>query len=119
MKRTIQFRNVVTNSNIADGVHGPRLGLEDVSFYPDLVAELLRRNWTDKDVKAALGGNFLRVFEQVEKIKSNSPGADEPIPYEQVQNECRTGYGYQNNGTPLVLFPPVISLACLAYYILV
>ncbi|XP_043562733.1 dipeptidase 1 [Chiloscyllium plagiosum] len=102
-----------------DGVSRLPAGLEDVSFYPDLVAELLRRNWTDKDVKAALGGNFLRVFEQVEKIKSNSSGADEPIPYEQIQNECRTGYGYRNNGTPLVLFPPVISLACLAYYILV
>ncbi|XP_060694029.1 dipeptidase 1 [Hemiscyllium ocellatum] len=102
-----------------DGVSRLPAGLEDVSFYPDLVAELLRRNWSDQDVKAALGGNFLRVFEQVEKIKSSSPGADEPIPYEQIQNECRTGYGYQNNGTPLVLFPTVISLACLVYYILV
>ncbi|XP_048477481.1 dipeptidase 1-like, partial [Rhincodon typus] len=105
-----------------DGVSRLPEGLEDVSFYPDLVAELLKRNWTDKDVKAALGGNFLRVFEQVEQVKSNSSGADEPIPYDQVQNECRTAYGYQNqknSGTPLVLFPTVVTLTYLVYYTLV
>ncbi|XP_078399106.1 dipeptidase 1 [Cetorhinus maximus] len=105
-----------------DGVSSVPAGLDDVSFYPDLVAELLKRNWTDGEVKAALGENLLRVFEQVEQVKTNSSGDDEPIPYEQVKNQCRTGYGYQNqnnNGTPLVLLPTVVTLAYLAHYLLV
>ncbi|XP_067905366.1 dipeptidase 1 [Heterodontus francisci] len=103
-----------------DGVSSVPAGLDDVSFYPDLVAELLRRKWTDKEVKAALGENFIRVFQQVEQVKSNLAGNDEPIPYEQVQNQCRTGYGYQNNnGTPLVLLPTLITLAYLAHHLLV
>lgn len=43
-------------------------GLEDVSKYPDLVAELLRRQWTEEEVKGALAVNLLRVFEAVEKV---------------------------------------------------
>lgn len=44
------------------------VGLEDVSKYPDLVAELLSRGWTDDDIKKALGRNLLRVFKQVETV---------------------------------------------------
>ncbi|MBN3270647.1 DPEP1 Dipeptidase, partial [Polyodon spathula] len=51
-----------------DGVSRVPEGLEDVSKYPDLVAELLRRGWTDTEVKAALGDNLLRVFREVEKV---------------------------------------------------
>jgi len=43
------------------------IGLEDVSDYPYLAAELLRRGWTDEDVKKVLGLNFLRVMRQVEQ----------------------------------------------------
>ncbi|XP_078066364.1 dipeptidase 1 [Mustelus asterias] len=105
-----------------DGVTSLPTGLADVSFYPDLVAELLRRKWTDLEVKAALGDNFIRVFKQVEQFKSNSSGDDEPIPYEQVKNQCRTGYGYEkqiNNGSPPVLLPAVVTLVYLAHYLLV
>jgi membrane dipeptidase len=42
-------------------------GLEDVSRYPYLTAELLRRGWSDEDVKKFLGGNLLRVMRQVEQ----------------------------------------------------
>lgn len=44
-------------------------GLEDVSKYPDLIAELLRRNWTEAEVKGALANNLLRVFEAVEQVR--------------------------------------------------
>ncbi|XP_069755631.1 dipeptidase 1 [Narcine bancroftii] len=104
-----------------DGVSRVPAGLDDVSFYPNLVAELLRRNWTDAEVKAALGENFIRVFQQIEQVKSNSPGDDEPIPYDQVQNQCRTGYGYGdqiNNGNPLVLMPAVVATVYLGYHLL-
>ncbi|HEX4823746.1 MAG TPA: dipeptidase [Candidatus Polarisedimenticolaceae bacterium] len=37
-------------------------GLEDVSKYPALLAELIRRGWKDEDVVKVAGGNFLRVL---------------------------------------------------------
>jgi len=43
-------------------------GLEDVSKYPNLVAELLRRGWTDADVKKLVGENILRVWTENERI---------------------------------------------------
>uniref|UniRef100_A0A096N813 Dipeptidase n=1 Tax=Papio anubis TaxID=9555 RepID=A0A096N813_PAPAN len=51
-----------------DGVPRVPEGLEDVSKYPDLIAELLRRNWTEAEVKGALANNLLRVFEAVEQL---------------------------------------------------
>jgi membrane dipeptidase len=43
-------------------------GLEDVSRYPYLTAELLRRGYTDEQAKKVIGGNFLRVMERVEQV---------------------------------------------------
>ena len=45
-------------------------GLEDVSRYPYLTAELLRRGYSDKQVKKIIGGNFLRVMRQVERVSA-------------------------------------------------
>ena len=42
-------------------------GLDDVSRYPWLTAELLRRGWSDENVKKFLGLNILRVMRAVEK----------------------------------------------------
>jgi membrane dipeptidase len=41
-------------------------GLEDVSKYPYLTAELLRRGYTDAQVGKIIGGNMLRVMREVE-----------------------------------------------------
>ncbi len=41
-------------------------GLEDVSTYPALFAELLRRGYSDEDVKKIAGLNLLRVMRKVE-----------------------------------------------------
>tara|TARA_Y100000758_G_C16063980_1_gene425579 strand:- start:2505 stop:2936 length:432 start_codon:yes stop_codon:yes gene_type:complete len=51
-----------------DGVPSVPKGLEDVSQYPMLTAELLHRNYADEDIIKILGGNILRVMRQVEKI---------------------------------------------------
>ena len=51
-----------------DGVSTLPEGLEDVSCYPHLTAELLRRGYSDRDVKKILGGNVLRVMRQVEAV---------------------------------------------------
>ncbi len=45
------------------------VGLEDVSKYPDLFAELIRRDYTDDDVAKIARKNLLRVFKAVEKVK--------------------------------------------------
>ena len=43
-------------------------GLEDVSKYPALIAELLRRGWTDLDAEKLVGENILRVWAANEQI---------------------------------------------------
>ncbi len=50
-----------------DGITQVPLGLEDVSTYPALTAELLRRGYTDGDVGKILGLNLLRAWRQAEK----------------------------------------------------
>jgi membrane dipeptidase len=51
-----------------DGIPRAPLGLEDVSDFPVLLAELLRRGYTDDEVKQVAGGNLLRVFDRVEEV---------------------------------------------------
>ena len=43
-------------------------GLEDVSRYPYLVAELLRRGWNEENIAKLTRNNLLRVFGQVETV---------------------------------------------------
>jgi membrane dipeptidase len=43
-------------------------GMEDVSRYPALFAELIRRGWSDTDLRKLAGGNLMRVFAQVERV---------------------------------------------------
>ena len=49
-----------------DGITTTPIGLEDVTKYPDLTAELLRREYSDDDILKILGGNVLRVMREVE-----------------------------------------------------
>jgi membrane dipeptidase len=49
-----------------DGIDRGPTGLEDVSRYPALLAELLRRGWSDEDVKKLAGLNVLRAMRKVE-----------------------------------------------------
>lgn len=50
-----------------DGISSTPKGLEDVSKFPYLFAELLRRNYSEEDVKKIAGLNVLRVMREVEK----------------------------------------------------
>jgi membrane dipeptidase len=47
-------------------------GLSDVSTYPALLAELMRRGWKDQDVAKLAGGNLLRVMEAAERTGKRS-----------------------------------------------
>ena len=51
-----------------DGIESVVLGLEDVSTYPALVAELLRRGYKDEEIMKITGRNILRVMRQAEKV---------------------------------------------------
>jgi membrane dipeptidase len=50
-----------------DGITSAPEGLQDVSTYPNLTAELLRRGYTDEEVKKVLGLNLLRVLRAAEQ----------------------------------------------------
>jgi len=43
-------------------------GLEDVSAYPNLIAELLDRGYTESDVEKVCAANLLRVWTAVERV---------------------------------------------------
>jgi membrane dipeptidase len=51
-----------------DGIPTTPKGLEDVSKFPDLVAEMLRQNISDRDAAKVVGGNLLRVWADVDKV---------------------------------------------------
>jgi len=51
-----------------DGISSVPVGLEDVSKFPDLIAELLRRGWTAADVRKVAGLNILRVMRGAEAV---------------------------------------------------
>src|SRR5437870_3014828 len=51
-----------------DGITEVPVGLEDVSKFPDLLAELLRRGWSEQDVKKVAGLNALRVLRATEQV---------------------------------------------------
>ncbi len=55
-----------------DGTDWLPEGLEDVSAYPNLFAELIRRGWSDRDLRKLAGGNILRVMRQAEAAAEGS-----------------------------------------------
>ena len=44
------------------------IGLEDVSTYPDLFAELVDRGWTEEDLRKLAGKNIIRAFMKAEQV---------------------------------------------------
>ncbi len=53
-------------------------GLKDVSQYPNLVYELLKRGYSEKDIQKILGGNLLRVWSTVEQKAREIQGKGTP-----------------------------------------
>ena len=54
------------------------VGLEDVSKFPDLFAELIRRGWSDADLEKLAGGNLIRVLTQAEAVAMRLQGQRAP-----------------------------------------
>jgi membrane dipeptidase len=65
-----------------DGMGAGPIGLEDVSKYPDLIAKLLERGYSESEVKGIIGENTLRVMRGVEKTakRMRTLNADERPP---------------------------------------
>lgn len=77
-----------------DGIVDTVQGLNDVSTYPTLIAELIRRGYSDGDVIKIIGANLLRVMEKVEQVAQSKADA---IPGQEVitnvtDDACRTSY---------------------------
>jgi membrane dipeptidase len=66
-----------------DGITSTPLGLEGVDRYPVLLAELLRRGWSDEEVGKLAGENILRVLAQAERtaarLQKERPASDATI----------------------------------------
>ena len=50
-----------------DGIQAVPSDLASVAHFPNLTAELRRRGYAEEDIEKILGGNILRVMEEVEK----------------------------------------------------
>lgn len=61
-----------------DGVSSLPLGLEDVSTYPDLFAELLKRGYSEEDLKKIASHNMLRVMRGAEETATKLQEEREP-----------------------------------------
>jgi membrane dipeptidase len=51
-----------------DGISSTPTGLEDVASYPVLIAELLRRGWSEADLAKLTNGNAFRVLRAAEAV---------------------------------------------------
>ena len=61
-----------------DGIPTLPLGLEDVSTYPDLFAELLKRGYTEEELEKIAGLNMLRVLREAEEVSARLRTEREP-----------------------------------------
>jgi membrane dipeptidase len=67
-----------------DGITETVQGLEDVAKYPDLLAELVKRGWTDAELRGLVGENVLRVFARAEtvaaRLRAERPASTKTLP---------------------------------------
>lgn len=63
----IGFDHVGLGSDF-DGIESVPQGLDDVSKFPKLIAELLTRGISDEDAGKVAGGNLLRVWKDVDQV---------------------------------------------------
>ncbi len=78
-----QIRRVAGGDHVGDGsdydgIECAPEGLEDVSTFPRLTAELLRRGWSEPDVKKLIGENLLRVMRGAEAAARRLQGQRGP-----------------------------------------
>jgi membrane dipeptidase len=67
VRRVAGIEHVAIGGDFDGNTHWPE-GLSDVSMYPNLFAELIRRGWTDKELTMLAGENALRVMSKAEGV---------------------------------------------------
>ncbi|MFW6089215.1 MAG: membrane dipeptidase, partial [Gemmatimonadota bacterium] len=61
-----------------DGIGSTPVGLEDAATYPNLIAELLRRGWSEPDLAQLTNGNAFRVIRAAEDVADRLRGERAP-----------------------------------------
>ena len=61
-----------------DGIDIGPVGLESVADFPNLFAELVRRGWSDADLRKLAGQNLLRVLRQAEAVAARLQAERQP-----------------------------------------
>ncbi|XP_069188861.1 dipeptidase 1-like [Procambarus clarkii] len=81
-----------------DGINRTPAGLEDVSKYPELFAELLKDpSWSLQDLKKLAGLNLLRVFRRVEQVReelASEKPSEEIIPIHDIDTRWSCRYRF-------------------------
>ena len=75
-----------------EGYHGALKGLEDVSCYPALLAELMRRGYSKNDLKKIAGLNVLRVLREAEKVSAKLQHESRAATENISQSKAATGH---------------------------
>lgn len=73
VKHIIHIGNLIGYEHVGlgsdfDGIESTPEGLDDVSKFPELVGELLKKGVSDREASLVVGGNILRVWADVEKV---------------------------------------------------
>ncbi|HEX4702963.1 MAG TPA: dipeptidase [Pseudonocardiaceae bacterium] len=61
-----------------DGVAFTPAGLDDVSGYPNLIAELLGRGWSEVDIAKLTWGNVIRLLRDLEQVAAELQHTEQP-----------------------------------------
>jgi membrane dipeptidase len=77
VRRVAGIDNIGLGSDF-DGITAVPIGLEDVSTFPNLFAELLRRGYSEDDLKKIAGLNLLRAMRQMEGVAARLQGERRP-----------------------------------------
>jgi membrane dipeptidase len=76
--RKVAGANHVAIGGDFDGIDTVPVGLEDVSTFPRLFAELIRRGWSDADLRKLAGQNLLRALRATEATAKRLQKTREP-----------------------------------------
>lgn len=82
-----------------DGIPTVPVGLEDASTFPDLLVELVRRGYSDEELKDIAGRSFLRAMRGAEEA-SRRLQASEPAADDLIEELDRAGQSQEPGSTP-------------------
>jgi membrane dipeptidase len=79
VKNLIGIDHVALGSDF-DGVHSLPVGMENATRLPFITHEMMRRGYTDEEVRKVLGGNTLRVMAEAEEVARRMQAEETAVP---------------------------------------